>query len=64
MLWFKCKHPAERLVVEKKETIEQIDDDFDVITYNLQCGVCKTNIKVTYARLRNGISGFMRAEKK
>lgn len=56
---FKCKHPADMLGVEKSETREQRNNDFDLVTYHLYCCSCGQKVKISYAALRGGVAGFM-----
>lgn len=60
---FSCKHPAGRLMVEKSETIEQSDADFDHVTYHFICGRCYQPVKVKHARCRGGVEAFLQRGK-
>jgi hypothetical protein len=48
---FKCTHPASRLGVERKETVEPLDDDFAITTYHLVCRKCGERVGLEYASL-------------
>lgn len=58
-MWFKCKHPAERLIVESEETRRQIDADFERVEYHLQCRACMEPVTVVYARMIGGTEAFL-----
>lgn len=47
--FFKCKHPAAYLAVQKNETVEKIDDDFKKVTYHLTCIKCREQVTINYA---------------
>jgi len=56
MPWFKCKHPAARLVVERDSTISLAlpgcEDPHDVITHHLKCRACDHLVEIRYAKPR------------
>ena len=58
-MFFKCKHPAEFLSVEKDSTKESDGVDFEYITHHLFCKKCKTKVDITYAKLIGGVSGYI-----
>ena len=59
-MWpFKCNHPANRLSVLKAQTIANIDEDFDKVTYHLSCGSCGEHIDVSYAAMIGGAHAFI-----
>ncbi len=49
---FGCKHPADRLIVEKEATEESIGDDHVRVIYHLHCRKCGKPVKVTHAKRR------------
>ena len=51
---FKCKHPAARLVVAKREVRTKLNDDFDVVKYHLACLRCGESVEVQHAEVRDG----------
>lgn len=54
-MWFKCKHPAERLVLNEQETTtRRIDDDFSVTSISMHCYGCGKDVKVG-ATFFNGV---------
>jgi hypothetical protein len=59
MNWFSCKHPAHRLGVDKEETRERQDEDFDVVTYHLICRGCGKRLELRHAVMRGGLDAFM-----
>ena len=54
----KCNHPANSLVVYKDATVENIDEDFNKVTYHLQCS-CGEMVDIKYAKMIGGVDGFM-----
>lgn len=50
-MFFKCKHPANMLLVEKPLTFKKIDNDFNKITYHLRCMKCGDLIDISYIEL-------------
>lgn len=53
MGWFKCKHPARLLFVEKEETIRPSKDhadSFDTVLYHFRCEGCKELVDLGYTR--------------
>lgn len=63
MWWLKCKHPIGSLNVDKAETREVADKDFDVVTYHLRCRKCGEAIQMKYAAMRGGIAAFLEGGK-
>ena len=61
---FKCKHPANMLMVEKDSTIKNIDEDFDEITHHLICLKCDETVKIKYAKMIGGVDAFMERGRK
>lgn len=70
-MFFKCKHPADKLVVDKEQTVEsfkrivangfyQTDEDFEKVTYNLFCLKCGEDVKITHAKTKYGIERFLK----
>lgn len=58
-MFFKCKHPADALLIRKQETVEPIDKDFDRVTYHFRCIRCDKEINKSYARMIGGLEGFL-----
>ena len=56
---FKCSHPANMLVVERKETVRPPDKDFNLVTYHLVCLRCDKQISLNYADPIGGSAGFL-----
>jgi hypothetical protein len=61
---FKCTHPANRLGVERKETVEPMHDDFNLVTYHLVCIKCDKQISLNYADPIGGSAGFLASRQK
>ena len=59
MSLFSCKHPADRLAVEKEQTTDDVDRQFVKVTYHLICQKCQASIKVVHAKTRNGVDAFL-----
>lgn len=57
--WFKCKHPAAALRVARPETVVNVDEDFNSITYHLSCGHCGEPVDVHYSQLIGGVEAFL-----
>jgi hypothetical protein len=54
-MFFKCKHPANALDVEKGQTIEpskQCPEEYQLITFHFICSKCSEPVKISYSRLR------------
>ena len=60
---FKCKHPFNRLAVEKERTVSKIDQDFNKISYHLFCQKCSQNLTLTHAEMIGGVKEFLKREK-
>lgn len=56
---FKCKHPFERLSVEKDATMDSADADFLYISYHFSCNKCGEKLTKKYAKMIGGVEGFM-----
>ncbi len=51
---FKCKHPAEWLVVRThKPTVKVVDDYYDIHTLHLHCTRCYEDIDVSCAVIKD-----------
>lgn len=59
---FGCKHPFDRLSVEKHITWRRLDNEFYEITIHLYCDKCKTPLDKKYAKLVGGVKGFLNLE--
>jgi len=60
MSWFKCKHPATDLIVDRlPNTVEQKDADFDRVTVHLYCARCRTKVDIRCSTFRNGADRFL-----
>lgn len=59
MGWFKCKHPFNRLVVERAETEKKIDEDFQQVDYHFKCGKCGKELSIGYTRCTGGVEAFL-----
>jgi hypothetical protein len=62
--FFKCNHPADRLIVEKDATIKNIDEDFDAIDYHFICIDCDKKVKIGYAKMIGGVDAFIERGRK
>ena len=60
MPFWKCKHPAASLIVEKPQTTERKDADFEVVTYHLICNRCSAEVKVKHSRFVGGVLEFLK----
>lgn len=56
---FKCRHPVDRLGVLSEATEEKISDEFLAVTYHLICLKCGEHVGITYAKLIDGVDGFL-----
>ena len=56
---FKCKHKLSDLIVQKAETREIIDEDFEKITYHFKCLNCRKIVTKGYTELRGGVNAFL-----
>jgi hypothetical protein len=59
VFFLNCKHPAGWLGVEKDETTEHQDADFDVTTYHLLCRKCGEPVSIKYAKMVGGPLAFL-----
>ena len=59
---FGCKHPFDKLSVERHITWRKLDNEFDEITIHLHCDKCKTLLDKKYIKLFGGVEQFMRRE--
>lgn len=50
-MFFKCKHPASGLCVNKDESRDCSVDGWEIVTYHLFCFACKEEVDVKYARI-------------
>jgi len=57
--FFECNHPFNRLVVEKEHTVENIDADFNRITYHLVCQKCKKLLPLSHAEVIGSTTEFL-----
>lgn len=58
-MFFKCKHPLSMLGVRKKETVQQVDDNFECVTYHFICFKCNSDVTKGYSRLIHGVENFL-----
>lgn len=58
-MFFKCKHPARWLGVQRDETREPIDADFERVVYHLCCRQCGEEVTLSYAKMIGGVDAFM-----
>ena len=47
----KCEHSINDLVVQRDQTVEPINPDFDRITYYFTCKRCDAPITMAYAKI-------------
>lgn len=59
-MFFKCKHPARWLGVQRDETRKRKDEDFDVVTYHLVCRRCGDTVELSYAKMIGGVDAFLK----
>jgi len=59
-LFIKCKHRIADLCVQKEQTINKIDNDFEEVCYHFRCMKCGRVVVKKHARLINGVDGFLR----
>lgn len=62
--FFKCNHPADWLMVEKDQTVEPLDDDFESITFHLRCIKCNEKVDINYAKMIGGVDAFIERGRK
>ena len=62
--FFKCNHPANWLMVEKDQTVESLDDDFESITFHLRCIKCSEKVDINYAKMIGGVDAFIERGRK
>ena len=58
-MFFKCKHPASWLIINKPCTTEIIDKDFTQVTYHLLCRKCDKTVDIGCVELINGVDEFL-----
>lgn len=58
-MMFKCKHKARYLAVEKDNTIESLDKDFNKVTIHLYCLKCHESVEIVYAKLKAPIGEWL-----
>ena len=58
-MFFRCKHPLSKLVVERPETRTQKDEDFDRVEYHFVCRGCGESVSLRYVSMRGGVEGFL-----
>lgn len=56
---FPCVHPLQYLVVEKEQTTDTMDKDFEKVTYHLFCNKCRKPVKVVHCKTRHGVDAFL-----
>ena len=61
---FKCSHPADRLVVEKDQTVTPHDEDFEHIDYHFICMKCNKPVTIGYAKMIGGVEAYMERGRK
>lgn len=59
MSWFKCGHPAKLIAVEKEQTTEQQDCEFEIVTYHMKCLRCDAPLKFLHGRIIDGVTVFL-----
>jgi hypothetical protein len=62
--FFKCKHPADWLIVEKNQTVKPYDEDFEDVTIHLRCVKCSEKINISYAKMIGGVDAFIERGRK
>jgi len=58
-MFFKCKHPAASLSVQRDETRNRVNADFEVVKYHLVCARCREQVDISYSRMIGGVDGFL-----
>jgi hypothetical protein len=61
-----CKHPLHLLAVEKSETVEIFDEDFEEVTYYFRCYSMRcagSLVTKKYIRTRYGVEAFLEKAK-
>ena len=58
-MFFRCKHPFNRLDVRKGYTKENIDQDFDRIIMHFTCRACEKDLDIKYAEMIGGVKAFL-----
>ena len=58
-MFFKCKHPANRLAVKDHSTEERIDEDFTRVIHHLLCRKCGADVDIKYAKTNGGVEAFL-----
>jgi len=51
--FFRCRHPADLLIVEKEHTVEPLDADFDLIVYHCCCLGCGALVTIRHAKFED-----------
>lgn len=59
-MFFKCKHPANRLAVKTDSTEERIDADFTRVIHHLFCQNCMEDVNIKYAKTNGGVEAFLK----
>ena len=55
---FECKHPFDRLAVEKGSTEGPPGKDFTEVTHHLFCQKCSTKLDLKYSKTNGGVAAF------
>jgi hypothetical protein len=59
-MWpFQCKHPADRLAVWGRTTVEPVDDDYELHTVRLYCRRCNGRIDLKATMFVGGVDAFL-----
>jgi hypothetical protein len=51
-------------MVEKDQTVEPLDDDFESITFHLRCIKCSEKVDINYAKMIGGVDAFIERGRK
>ena len=61
-MFFKCKHPANRLHIQKDETRKRISNFFEEVTYHLYCTKCNEKIDIKYSKVLQDFKDYKKEE--
>jgi len=61
---FKCKHPFNKLIVEKGLVVKKIDKEFNKCEIKMKCSKCGESIFIRYAELSGSVDDFLSSKTK
>lgn len=62
---FKCKHPAAYLTIySTKPVVEDVDQDFERVTFRMHCIKCNTQVDKSAMTLKGSVEEFLNRKHK